>query len=80
MKLKKNFRAKLAAIVASTLALGGTWVLVRHNPPPADAGTDQVPPATSTATAPQSRPSSGARQQPAQPKQSTNRHTRTRAS
>ena len=80
MKLRKNFRAKVAALVASTLALGGTWVLVRHNPPPADAGADQLPAATATAGAPQSPRNPSTRPQPAQSQQSTNRHTRTRAS
>jgi hypothetical protein len=82
VKLKKNFRAKLAAVVASTLALGSTWILVRHNPPSADAGADPPPVATSTSLARPSSPNTRQQQQqqPAQPKQSTSRHTRTRAS
>jgi hypothetical protein len=79
MKLHKNRRVKVAATIASLVALVGAWGLVHRNPPPtASAGDSAAPAATPTASAKQ--PSSGVSrsQQPVQ--SAPRRHTRSRAS
>jgi hypothetical protein len=49
MKLRKNLGAKMTALVASLLALGGGWALVHQNPPAnADNATTSAAPAAST--------------------------------
>ena len=46
MNLKKNFAAKVGALVASVAALLGTWALVHQNPPQSTSAATAVPQAT----------------------------------
>lgn len=49
MKIRKNFGAKMAALIASLLTLGGGWALVHQNPPAnADNATASAAPAAAT--------------------------------
>jgi hypothetical protein len=79
MKLRKNTAAKLVSLLASLMALGGTWVLVRQNPPAA-AGTTTSP----TVIPRNAMPSDVARPQPtptiARSAANAKSHTRTRVS
>jgi hypothetical protein len=81
MRLRKNLGAKVAAIVASLVALVGTWGLVHQNPP-ASAND-------SAAAAPVAQPTArpGQRVAPGQPENAKapqavvkKRHTRTHVS
>ena len=49
MNLQKNLAAKVGALVASLLALAGTFVLVHRNPP---ASADAAPSSAATSAAP----------------------------
>jgi hypothetical protein len=75
MKLRKNLTAKIAAILASAVALGAILGLVHRNPPVSN--TDAAPANASTVATNTPK----AAKSTSQPKQSTpKRHTRTHVS
>jgi hypothetical protein len=75
VRIKKNAGAKIAALLASLTALGGTWALVHQNPPASAS-------APATAAAPTSSPlprgNAAANSQPKAP--AKKKHTRTHVS
>ena len=76
MRLRKNFGAKLAALVASLTALGGIWAVVHQNPP-ATAGSAAASDATPQAAPGQRKAPAIAKSKQAQAPQT---HTRTHTS
>ena len=80
MKIRKNFGAKMAALIASLMATGVGWALVHQNPPAnADnATTSAVPAATPPAGTTGTR-SAAPKPRTVQP-QTVKRHVRTHVS
>lgn len=81
MKLRKNLGAKMTALIASLLTLGGGWALVHQNPPAnADNATTSAASAASTPAAGTTGTRSAApKPQAVQPK-TVKRHVRTHVS
>lgn len=78
MKIRKNFGAKIAALVASLMTLGGGWALVHQNPP---ANADSATTSAAPAVAAQQTAATGARSTAPKPQAvQVKKHTRTHVS